>query len=325
MTYRSALALGSNLGDRLATLQAAVGAIGELGIVLAVSSLYETAPVGGPEQGPFLNAVVVVDTELEPAELLAAALRIEQEEGRVRQERWGPRTLDIDVITVLDSSGSPVVVSTSDLTVPHPRAAERRFVLEPLAEVWPQAPLGRTSAAHALTSVSDQEVERIGGEWVGPAGRVPRLFVTSQFALLAVFAVVAIVTREWPPSSLRALVGGAVAVVGGATMAWAAAALGPALTALPEPRPGTQLVATGPYRWVRHPIYLGLLATVAGVAVVIGSVPAGIVSLGLGALLWFKAGYEERRLRLRVPGYTAYMRSVRGRLLPRLRTSSHEP
>ncbi len=132
---RAYLGLGSNLGDRLAHLQGAIDALAATSEVqvVAVSSVYETAPVGGPEQDDFLNAVVAIDTALGPHELLAAAMRIEQLEGRVREVRWGPRTLDVDVLLVGDER-----IDTPDLVVPHPRMHERAFVLRPLHDVAPE-------------------------------------------------------------------------------------------------------------------------------------------------------------------------------------------
>ena len=128
------LALGSNLGDRLAHLQLGVDALVMAdGVeVLALSRVYETAPVGGPEQGPFLNAVVSVATTLDPYALLALAQRIERDAARVREERWGPRTLDVDVLLYDD-----VRLDDPALTVPHPRMWERGFVLAPLRDVAP--------------------------------------------------------------------------------------------------------------------------------------------------------------------------------------------
>jgi 2-amino-4-hydroxy-6-hydroxymethyldihydropteridine diphosphokinase len=139
VTRRAALALGANLGDRTATMQAAVAELAETpGVrVAAVSTVYETTPVGGPPgQPPYLNAVVVVDTDLEPADLLRRAHEVEAAHGRVRDERWGPRTLDVDLLAVGDvRSGAP------ELTLPHPRAHERAFVLVPWAEVDPTFPV----------------------------------------------------------------------------------------------------------------------------------------------------------------------------------------
>jgi 2-amino-4-hydroxy-6-hydroxymethyldihydropteridine diphosphokinase len=131
---RAAVALGSNLGDREGTLDSALAAIAKLGDVVAISGFHETAPVGGPEQGDFLNAVAVIDTALGPEQLLAELQRIEDDHGRVRLERWGPRTLDLDLVVM-----EAVRRDTPELTVPHPRVTERRFVLVPLVEVWPDA------------------------------------------------------------------------------------------------------------------------------------------------------------------------------------------
>jgi len=131
---RAYLALGSNLGDRLAHLQLAVdGVAGAEGVeLIAVSRVYETAPVGGPPQDAYLNAVVAVDTGLDPHALLALAQRIERAAQRVRDERWGPRTLDVDVLLYDD-----VRLTDPDLTLPHPRLWERGFVLAPLRDVAP--------------------------------------------------------------------------------------------------------------------------------------------------------------------------------------------
>lgn len=126
---RAVLGLGSNLGDRRAHLRTAIESL--IGVV-AVSDVYETDPVGGPDQDPFLNVVVVLETELRARGLLGVCQRLEAGAGRVRDVRWGPRTLDVDVLWVDGET-----VDEPDLQVPHPRMYERRFVLEPLAEVAP--------------------------------------------------------------------------------------------------------------------------------------------------------------------------------------------
>ena len=136
---RAFLSLGSNQGDRWAHLRRAVAGLPD---VVAVSPVYETAPVGGPSgQGAFLNAVVELETELGPRQLLEAGRRLEEAAGRVRAERWGPRTLDVDVLLVGD-----LAVHEPDLEVPHPRMWERAFVLVPLRdlapELVPEAPRG---------------------------------------------------------------------------------------------------------------------------------------------------------------------------------------
>ncbi len=132
---RAFLGLGSNLGDRLGYLQLAVdGLAAAPGVrLVAVSPVYETAPVGGPEQPDYLNAVAEVETTLSARELLALANAIEAEGERVRKERWGPRTLDVDVLLVGDERHD-----TPELTVPHPRMADRAFVLAPLADLAPE-------------------------------------------------------------------------------------------------------------------------------------------------------------------------------------------
>ncbi len=161
MRQRVVLAVGSNLGDRLGTLQGCVQAIGGLGDtdVLAISPVYETAPVGGPEQAVYLNAVLIVSTGLSPLDLLAAAQGIEAEFGRVRPaggERFGPRTLDIDVISYAGQiSDDPV------LTLPHPRARERAFVLAPWHDIDAGATLpGRGTVAGLLAGLDRRGVRR---------------------------------------------------------------------------------------------------------------------------------------------------------------------
>jgi 2-amino-4-hydroxy-6-hydroxymethyldihydropteridine diphosphokinase len=125
---RAYLGLGSNLGDRGQHLRTAVAALPD---VVAVSPVYETEPVGGPPgQSPYLNVVVALDTTLSPRQLLDAGRRLEAAAGRVRTEKDGPRTLDVDVLLVGD-----LTVHEPDLVVPHPRMWQRRFVLAPLADL----------------------------------------------------------------------------------------------------------------------------------------------------------------------------------------------
>ena len=131
---RAYLGLGSNLGDRAAHLQLAVDELATTtGVrVVAVSKVYETSPVGGPAQDDYLNAVVAIETDLNAHQLLAVAQHLEQRAARVRTVRWGPRTLDVDVLLVGDEH-----VAEPDLEVPHPRLYERGFVLAPLRDVAP--------------------------------------------------------------------------------------------------------------------------------------------------------------------------------------------
>jgi 2-amino-4-hydroxy-6-hydroxymethyldihydropteridine diphosphokinase len=134
MHKRVYLSLGSNVGDRAGNLEGAIERLGKLGTVMAVSSFYETEPVEFAAQPWFLNCVVELDTERMPKQLLAAILDIEKEMGRRRIQKKGPRTLDIDILLFGNS-----IVKMKGLTIPHPAMHERRFVLEPLAEIAPEA------------------------------------------------------------------------------------------------------------------------------------------------------------------------------------------
>lgn len=138
---RAALALGGNVGDVAAAFVLALRSLQAHPqvMVLARSSVYRTPPWGVTDQPDFLNMAALVDTQLTPRELLALSLSIEREGGRVRDLRWGPRRIDIDVIAFGDET-----IDEPDLTVPHPRAAERAFVLMPLAEIAPDLTLGGT-------------------------------------------------------------------------------------------------------------------------------------------------------------------------------------
>ena len=127
---RAVLALGSNLGDREWTLMSAAEALNEVGEVVAFSSILESRAVGGPPQPDYLNAVLILETQLEPLELLKVCQAIEKIFGRTREVHWGPRTLDIDLITCSD-----LVMESDSLTLPHPRASERHFVLAPWFEI----------------------------------------------------------------------------------------------------------------------------------------------------------------------------------------------
>ena len=131
---RAFLALGSNLGDRRALLVAAVAALDD---VVAVSPVYETDPMGPPGQGPYLNIVVELRTERSARELLKVALELEAAAGRRRRVRWGPRTLDVDVLWVEGET-----VDEPDLSVPHPHMHERGFVMVPLGDLAPEMARG---------------------------------------------------------------------------------------------------------------------------------------------------------------------------------------
>jgi 2-amino-4-hydroxy-6-hydroxymethyldihydropteridine diphosphokinase len=127
---RAFLSLGSNLGDRRSFLSQAIESLPD---VVAVSPVYETDPVGGPDQGPYLNLVVELSTQLTPNRLLGICHRIETSAERVREVRWGARTLDIDIIWI-----DGVTMDEERLTIPHPRWKQRRFVLAPLRDLAPE-------------------------------------------------------------------------------------------------------------------------------------------------------------------------------------------
>jgi 2-amino-4-hydroxy-6-hydroxymethyldihydropteridine diphosphokinase len=127
------LSLGSNVGDREAHLREALTRLAAIGRVVAVSSFYETEPVEFTRQPWFLNCAVALETSKTPRELIAAILRIEEDMGRRRLQKKGPRSIDIDILLV----GS-LVVEEPELTIPHPAMHQRRFVLEPLAEIAPE-------------------------------------------------------------------------------------------------------------------------------------------------------------------------------------------
>ena len=136
---RAVLSLGSNLGDSAEILSSAAEALNEVSEVIALSSFYQTRPVGGPPQPDFINAVIIIETNLEPEELLLVAQAIEGAHGRERNEntvKWGPRFLDIDLIKC-----DEMLINTPDLTIPHPRAHEREFVLRPWNDIDPAATL----------------------------------------------------------------------------------------------------------------------------------------------------------------------------------------
>ena len=145
---RAVLSLGSNLGDSAEILSSAAEALNEVSEVIALSSFYQTRPVGGPPQPDFINAVIIIETNLEPEELLLVAQAIEGAHGRERNEntvKWGPRFLDIDLIKC-----DEMLVNSPDLTIPHPRAHEREFVLRPWNEIDPAATLPGLGAISRL-------------------------------------------------------------------------------------------------------------------------------------------------------------------------------
>jgi 2-amino-4-hydroxy-6-hydroxymethyldihydropteridine diphosphokinase len=309
---RYAIGLGSNLGNRLGHLTDACSAIEEEFGPIFVSSLYETEPVGGPEQGPYLNAVALVETSRDPEDVLGVLQRIERAQGRERSVRWGARTLDLDIVAGPASD-------TERLTIPHPRAAEREFVLGPLAEVWPEAPVGEAlTASRALAQVRGQGVDRLVSKWRPPVSRATANgLLAIQFALIAVVGLGLVVGGTMPGGlSVWIVAGGVMAAIGLVLAFWGSVGLGPAMTASPLPKVGTPLVTNGPYRLVRHPIYGGLLLFLMGCALLSGS----LLSIGAAALLiplfLVKAGYEEPRLRASHSDYRSYMETVPRRFIP---------
>lgn len=153
---RAVLSVGSNLGDRLATLQSAVDAFRDW--LVAVSPVYETAPWGPVPQDDYLNAVLVADDAgATPRDWLARAHAAERAAGRTRDVRWGPRTLDVDVVAV-DDTGVDVVTDDPELTLPHPRATQRAFVLVPWLDVDPQARLNGQPVRDLLAALPAEEV-----------------------------------------------------------------------------------------------------------------------------------------------------------------------
>jgi 2-amino-4-hydroxy-6-hydroxymethyldihydropteridine diphosphokinase len=144
---KAVVALGSNLGDRFDYLQKAVNEINSLTDIeiLEISSVYETLPVGGPEQGNYLNAIVTLNTKFEAEELLLKLLLIELNLGRQREIAWGPRTIDLDLIWFEDQT-----INLENLVLPHPRAHERCFVIKPWLEIEPKARIGNTEIREFL-------------------------------------------------------------------------------------------------------------------------------------------------------------------------------
>lgn len=166
------IGLGSNVGDRLGHLRRGLGHIAKLPgtALLSVSSVYECEPVGKTDQPRFLNAAAAIEAGLEPHDLLREFLRIERLCGRERLERWGPRTLDLDILVVEDR-----VVCSAGLIIPHPRLLERAFVLLPLAEIAPDlvVPGGTATVAElaSLVDAASSGVRRIGGPPAPDDGR----------------------------------------------------------------------------------------------------------------------------------------------------------
>jgi 2-amino-4-hydroxy-6-hydroxymethyldihydropteridine diphosphokinase len=157
---RAYVGLGANLGDREESIRRAVTLLGEAdGVeVVSVSTLRETEPWGPVEQPPYLNGAVALETELGPRALLELLLDVERRLGRVRGERWGPRTIDLDLLLHGDSA-----VDEPGLTLPHPRLHERRFALEPLAELAPDAVVPGDGTVSELLAAFDDDGRGVTG------------------------------------------------------------------------------------------------------------------------------------------------------------------
>jgi len=163
---RTVIAMGSNLGDRLDYLQGGLDGLFDTPRItfLAVSPVYQTAPVGGPEQPDYLNAVVIAETTMPARAVLERCLSLEDAYGRVRDERWGPRTLDLDLIIYGDE-----VSNSPGLTLPHPHAHERAFVLAPWHDADPEAQLpGHGPVADLLAALGTAGVARVEGAVLHP-------------------------------------------------------------------------------------------------------------------------------------------------------------
>jgi 2-amino-4-hydroxy-6-hydroxymethyldihydropteridine diphosphokinase len=155
---RAYVGFGGNLGDPASTLRAAAAELGRrAGRLSAASAIYRSAPVGVTDQPPFLNAVAALDTRLSPDALLDVLLTVEAEHGRVRDVRWGPRTLDLDLLWF-----EGAVRDDPRLTLPHPRAHEREFVLRPLCDLAPDLELQGRTARRWLDALEPQGVEPAG-------------------------------------------------------------------------------------------------------------------------------------------------------------------
>lgn len=315
---RAAIALGSNLGERLDHLRFAIDAMAGLGKVLSVSGLYETAPVGGPEQDDYLNAVAVLETTLPPEQLLLALHEIEAQRGRERAIHWGARTLDLDLLLY----GS-TVVDSQICTIPHPRLAERRFVIEPLLDAWPDAQLpDGTPVTGLLAGVAGQDLTPLGPFWQSngaPGGFQGKggWWVVVQFVLIA--AVVGGLSIGGPvlPGGTALRVAGAVlALVGLAQVSLGIIQLGDRLTPFPEPLDGGGIIHGGVYSIVRHPIYGGIVEGLIGISLFQESVFGLVLALVAGAFFWMKAGREEQRLARRFPHYDDYRADTGARLIP---------
>lgn len=307
---QAAIGLGSNVGDRLGFLRFAITKLQAHATVVAISSLYRSDPIGGPEQPDFLNAVLVVDFDGTLPQLLSVCQAIENEAGRERTERWAARTLDLDIL-----SAAHPPIDTPDLTVPHPQLAVRRFALEPLAEVWPDAATGIGTARSGLEEVGDQSVEALAAPGWEDTLTKGTSWVAAQVVVFAIAIGLSLAFSDMLPVSTTWL-GMAVLVVGAAVMVGGLRALGKNLTAFPEPVAHSQLITTGIYRTARHPIYGANTLLLTGIALHESSAWGLVAAVAAGVFFWFKAAFEERRLMIAHADYRQWRSTVRWRLIP---------
>ena len=204
--------------------------------------------------------------------------------------------------------------------VPHPRAVEREFVLRPLADVWPDAPVGSGSTVReALGALEPKGVDFLATDWYP---RTPpwkgRILVTVQLAWFIAVAMALAGDGSLPDGSVNVfrILGAGIAAVGGALAFVASRRLGPGLTAVPEPTGEGQLIETGPYRYVRHPMYGGVSLFLLGTSLILDSIVGVVLSLGLFVFFFYKSSYEERMLRIRYQGYRSYRNVVGRRFVP---------
>ena len=336
---RAAIALGSNLGDRIGHLVHAVEALARLGAVVSVSNLYETAPVGGPEQDDYLNAVAIIETTLPAERLLLDLHTIEADRGRKRSVRWGPRTLDLDLLLY-----GTETIDSETCTVPHPRMVERRFVVEPLLDAWPEAALPDGSAVSSLmAAVADQDLTNVGSFWsatstsgsatstsgsaTSTSGSVVSAsngfggrggwWVVVQFMMIGlVVAALRLGGPTLPGGAALRVLGAAAAIAGVVQGALGLVQLGDRLTPFPEPLDGGGIIHGGVYSIVRHPIYGGIVMGLIGLSLVQESLLGLALSVAAGVFFWLKAGREEERLVKRFAHYVEYRAKTRARLVP---------
>ncbi|QNQ91525.1 2-amino-4-hydroxy-6-hydroxymethyldihydropteridine diphosphokinase [Corynebacterium poyangense] len=158
---RAVLSIGSNLDDRRQLLRSVVDDFQRSGELVAASPIYATPPWGVAEQSEFLNAVLIVEVDLTPRELLRRCQRLENEAGRRRTHKWGPRTLDVDIIQVHIAAGEEIVSTDPELILPHPWAQDRAFVLVPWLAVDPQARLGGKAVSDVVKQLPEEDVRGV--------------------------------------------------------------------------------------------------------------------------------------------------------------------